>query len=42
MNKWNNDELEIMAVADDFYISPFRQDGITYGTPTWIWSVCGS
>ncbi|XJZ27511.1 DUF2255 family protein [Bacillota bacterium Lsc_1132] len=23
----------------DLHISPFREDGITYGTPTWIWSV---
>jgi hypothetical protein len=21
------------------HISPFREDGKTYGTPTWIWSV---
>jgi hypothetical protein len=21
------------------HISPFREDGLTYGTPTWIWSV---
>ncbi len=21
------------------HISPFREDGVTYGTPTWIWSV---
>ncbi|WP_423248087.1 hypothetical protein [Tunturiibacter gelidiferens] len=20
-------------------MSPFREDGVTYGTPTWIWSV---
>ncbi len=24
---------------DDLHISPFREDGKTYGTPTWIWSV---
>ena len=23
----------------DLHISPFRDDGKTYGTPTWIWSV---
>ena len=27
------------ALADDLHISPFREDGVTYGTPTWIWSV---
>lgn len=25
--------------SDDLHISPFRDDGVTYGTPTWIWSV---
>ncbi len=33
------EELERIAEADDLHISPFRDDGITYGTPTWIWSV---
>jgi hypothetical protein len=28
-----------IAEADDLHISPFREDGVTYGTPTWIWSV---
>lgn len=26
-----------IADADDLRISPFREDGVTYGTPTWIW-----
>lgn len=39
MGEWNEKELEKIAKADDFYISPFREDGTTYGTPTWIWSV---
>lgn len=25
--------------ADNLQIAPFRKDGITYGTPTWVWSV---
>jgi hypothetical protein len=33
------DELAAIADADDLHISPFREDGVTYGTPTWIWSV---
>jgi hypothetical protein len=33
------DELHQIAKADDLHISPFREDGMTYGTPTWIWSV---
>ena len=39
MSAWNKDELEKIAGADDLHISPFREDGETYGTPTWIWSV---
>ncbi|HLH02770.1 MAG TPA: DUF2255 family protein [Bryobacteraceae bacterium] len=39
MAEWNNDELTKIAGADDLHISPFREDGVTYGTPTWIWSV---
>jgi hypothetical protein len=36
---WPQDELRKIAEADDFHISPLREDGATYGTPTWIWSV---
>ena len=36
---WSKDELDKIAKADDLHISPFREDGKTYGTPTWIWSV---
>ena len=36
---WSKDELGKIAEADDLHISPFREDGVTYGTPTWIWSV---
>ena len=36
---WSKDELQKIAEADDLHISPFREDGVTYGTPTWIWSV---
>jgi len=39
MSTWPNDELRKIAEADDLHISPFREDGSTYGTPTWIWSV---
>ena len=39
MSKWSKDELRNIAAADDLHISPFREDGKTYGTPTWIWSV---
>jgi hypothetical protein len=39
MIKWSKDELYKIAEADDLHISPFREDGVTYGTATWIWSV---
>ena len=39
MATWSKDELSKIAEGDDLYISPFRDDGKTYGTPTWIWSV---
>lgn len=39
MSAWSPDELHRIAEADDLHISPFREDGVTYGTPTWIWSV---
>lgn len=39
MSSWKKDELERIAETDDLHISPFREDGKTYGTPTWIWSV---
>jgi hypothetical protein len=36
---WPTEELEKIAETDDLHIAPFRDDGTTYGTPTWIWSV---
>ncbi len=39
MNSWLKKELKKIAETDDLHISPFRDDGTTYGTPTWIWSV---
>ncbi|HZT69847.1 MAG TPA: DUF2255 family protein [Terriglobia bacterium] len=39
MSEWDRTELQKIAQCDDLHISPFREDGKTYGTPTWIWSV---
>ncbi len=39
MSAWPKDELRRIAEIDDLHIAPFREDGVTYGTPTWIWSV---
>ena len=36
---WSKDELRKIAEVDDLRISPFRDDGVTYRTPTRIWSV---
>lgn len=37
--EWSNDDVRRIAAADDLHIAPFRDDGETYGTPTWIWPV---
>lgn len=37
--KFSAEDLQKIDNADDLKISPFRADGITYGTPTWIWAV---
>lgn len=39
MSTWSKNELRKIAETDDLHISPFREDGKTFGTPTWIWSV---
>lgn len=39
MAEWNKETLNKIKSTDDLHISPFRDDGKTYGTPTWIWSV---
>ncbi|MDW8480405.1 MAG: DUF2255 family protein [Meiothermus sp.] len=36
---WTGEELARIAQADDLHVSPFREDGVTYGTPTWVWCV---
>jgi hypothetical protein len=39
MATWAKDELRKIVEVDDLHVSPFREDGVSYGTPTWIWSV---
>jgi hypothetical protein len=39
MPAWSKDELRKITGRDDLHVSPLREDGVTYGTPTWIWSV---
>lgn len=38
-SEWSGDDLRRIAGTDDLHIAPFRDDGVTLGTPTWIWSV---
>ena len=39
VSSWSKEDLKRIAETDDLHIAPFREDGVTYGTPTWIWSV---
>src|SRR4051794_22365292 len=39
MTAWRQDDIARMAQTDDLHVAPLREDGKTYGTPTWIWSV---
>lgn len=39
MSTWLQEELARIAASDDLHIASLREDGKTYGTPTWIWSV---
>lgn len=37
--RFSAEDLRQIDLADDLKISPLRDDGVTYGTPTWIWEV---
>jgi hypothetical protein len=39
MTDWTPEHLQKIATSGDLHVSPFREDGVTYGKPTWIWSV---
>lgn len=36
---WPAETIATIAATDDLHIAPFREDGRTPGTLTWIWSV---
>jgi len=38
-NQLSKDDVRAISGADDFHISVLRDDGKTFGTLTWIWSV---
>lgn len=39
MVAWSTDQLARIEENKDLYVSPFRQDGLTYGTPTQTWAL---
>ncbi|MCA9731211.1 MAG: DUF2255 family protein [Deferribacteres bacterium] len=39
MTTWDKDILAKIRKTDDLHVAPFRADGKTFGTLTWIWSV---
>ena len=39
MTAWTTEDIQKIAATDDLHIAPLRDDSVTYGTPTWIWSV---
>ena len=39
MAAWPAETVEQIAGTDDLHIAPYRSDGKTTGTLTWIWSV---
>ncbi|MCF1192234.1 DUF2255 family protein [Mangrovimonas sp. AS39] len=39
LNHLTQDDITTIAERNDFHIAPFREDGETYGTLTWIWVV---
>ncbi|MFB8440034.1 DUF2255 family protein [Streptomyces niveus] len=39
MNSWSQTQLRVIAENTDLFVSPFREDGTTYGTPTQTWAL---
>jgi hypothetical protein len=39
MSQWSTDQLTKIADTADLYVSPFREDGTTFGTPTQTWAL---
>jgi hypothetical protein len=39
LTRWPATDLRKIAEADGLHITTFREDGVTYRAPTWIWSV---
>jgi hypothetical protein len=39
MADWSADQLKAIAENEDLFVSPLREDGMTYGTPTQTWAL---
>jgi hypothetical protein len=39
MSSWTENDLRAIEENDDLFVSPFREDGTTYGTPTRTWAL---
>jgi hypothetical protein len=39
MAEWSADQLKAIAENSDLFVSPLREDGTTYGTPTQTWAL---
>jgi hypothetical protein len=39
MATWTTEQLTTIEANTDLYVSPFRADGTTYGTPTQTWAL---
>lgn len=39
MTTWTPEDLRTIEREQDLYVSPFREDGATYGTPTQTWAL---
>ena len=39
MKELDKEAIEMISELNDFHIAPYREDGETFGTLTWIWVV---
>lgn len=39
MPEWSADQLASIQENTDLFVSPYREDGTTYGTPTQTWAL---
>ena len=39
MTQWTTQQLQAIEQNQDLFVSPFRADGTTYGTPTQTWAL---